>query len=112
MLISGQIIVTPLVTAVTLLSGSNRKFEKEVADRLKGNDEAGMMDEDFLTALEYGLSTPAPLAAATASASSVIAMKSTPKYRNRPVCDAADGKRLYSGCDFVPHDEAGGLRKP
>ena len=32
-----------------------QRFEKEVADRLKGNDEAGMMDEDFLTALEYGL---------------------------------------------------------
>ena len=32
-----------------------RRFEAEVADRLKGNDEAGMMDEDFLTALEYGM---------------------------------------------------------
>ena len=32
-----------------------QRFEKEVADRLKGNDEDGMMDEDFLTALEYGL---------------------------------------------------------
>ena len=32
-----------------------RRFEKEVADRLNGNDEAGMMDEDFLTALEYGM---------------------------------------------------------
>ena len=32
-----------------------QRFEKEVADRLNGNDEAGMMDEDFLTALEYGM---------------------------------------------------------
>ncbi len=32
-----------------------RRFEKEVEDRVKGNDEAGMMDEDYLTAMEYGL---------------------------------------------------------
>ncbi|MDE6880769.1 MAG: lysine--tRNA ligase, partial [Oscillospiraceae bacterium] len=32
-----------------------QRFEKEVADRAKGNDEAGMMDEDYLTAMEYGL---------------------------------------------------------
>ena len=32
-----------------------QRFEKEVADRLSGNDEAGMMDEDFLTALEDGM---------------------------------------------------------
>ena len=32
-----------------------QRFEAEVADRLKGNDEAGMIDEDFLTALEYGM---------------------------------------------------------
>jgi len=32
-----------------------QRFEKEVADRLNGNDEAGMMDEDYLTAMEYGL---------------------------------------------------------
>ncbi|MBD5162009.1 MAG: lysine--tRNA ligase [Oscillibacter sp.] len=31
------------------------RFEKEVADRIRGNDEAGMMDEDYLTAMEYGL---------------------------------------------------------
>ena len=31
------------------------RFEKEVADRIKGNDEAGMMDEDFLNALSYGM---------------------------------------------------------
>ncbi len=32
-----------------------QRFQKEVEARAKGNDEAGMMDEDFLTALEYGL---------------------------------------------------------
>ena len=31
------------------------RFQKEVEARAKGDDEAGMMDEDFLTALEYGL---------------------------------------------------------
>ena len=31
------------------------RFEKEVEARDKGNDEAGMMDEDYLTAMEYGL---------------------------------------------------------
>ena len=32
-----------------------QRFEKEVEDRARGNDEAGMMDEDYLTAMEYGL---------------------------------------------------------
>ena len=32
-----------------------QRFQKEVEARAKGDDEAGMMDEDFLTALEYGL---------------------------------------------------------
>ena len=32
-----------------------RRFQKQVELRDKGDDEAGMMDEDFLTALEYGL---------------------------------------------------------
>ena len=32
-----------------------QRFQKEVEARDKGDDEAGMMDEDFLTALEYGL---------------------------------------------------------
>ena len=32
-----------------------QRFQKEVEARAKGDDEAGMMDEDFITALEYGL---------------------------------------------------------
>ncbi|MCI2058704.1 MAG: lysine--tRNA ligase [Oscillibacter sp.] len=31
------------------------RFQKEVEQRARGNDEAGMMDEDYITALEYGL---------------------------------------------------------
>ena len=31
------------------------RFQKQVELRDKGDDEAGMMDEDFITALEYGL---------------------------------------------------------
>lgn len=32
-----------------------QRFQKQVELRKKGDDEAGMMDEDFITALEYGL---------------------------------------------------------
>ena len=31
------------------------RFQKQVELRAKGDDEAGMMDEDYITALEYGL---------------------------------------------------------
>ena len=31
------------------------RFQKEVELRDRGDDEAGMMDEDYITALEYGL---------------------------------------------------------
>ena len=33
----------------------SQRFQKQVELRDKGDDEAGMMDEDFITALEYGL---------------------------------------------------------
>ncbi len=32
-----------------------QRFQKQVELRSKGDDEAGMMDEDYITALEYGL---------------------------------------------------------
>ncbi|MCI9367086.1 MAG: lysine--tRNA ligase [Oscillospiraceae bacterium] len=32
-----------------------QRFQKQVELRAKGDDEAGMMDEDYITALEYGL---------------------------------------------------------
>ena len=40
-----------------------QRFQKEVEARAKGDDEAGMMDEDFLTALEYGLPPTGAVAA-------------------------------------------------
>ena len=36
-------------------SDQRGRFEHEIALREAGDDEAGMMDEDFITALEYGL---------------------------------------------------------
>ena len=32
-----------------------QRFQKEVEARAKGDSEAGMMDEDYINALEYGL---------------------------------------------------------
>ena len=64
------------------------RFEHELALREMGNDEAGMMDEDFINALEYGL----PPRAAWVSASTVR--------------DAAHRLRLHPRRDPLPHDEA------
>ena len=32
-----------------------QRFQKQVEMRAKGDEEAGMMDEDYINALEYGL---------------------------------------------------------
>ena len=32
-----------------------QRFQKQVEMRAKGDDEAGMMDDDFINALEYGM---------------------------------------------------------
>ena len=65
------------------------RFEHELALREMGNDEAGMMDEDFINALEYGLPP-------------------THGYRHRPLRDAAHRLRLHPRRDPLPHHEAPG----
>ena len=44
-------------------------FQKQVEMREQGDDEAGMMDMDYITALEYGLPPPAASASALTAAS-------------------------------------------
>lgn len=65
------------------------RFERQSALRDKGDDEAQMTDDDFVTALEYGL--PAHRRAG---------------YRNRPYDYAAYGQRFYPRRNTVSHNEA------
>ena len=36
-------------------TGQKERLQKQVETRAKGDDEAGMMDDDYINALEYGL---------------------------------------------------------
>ena len=45
------------------------RFQKQVELRDKGDDEAGMMDEDYINALMYGLPPRAVLASASTAVS-------------------------------------------
>ena len=46
-----------------------QRFQKQVEMRAKGDEEAGMMDEDYINALEYGLPPRAAWASALTGAS-------------------------------------------
>ena len=61
----------------------------------QGRHEAGMMDEDYINALEYGLPP-----------------HRRPGNRHRPLRHAADQLRHHSGSHSLPHDEAPRLRNP
>ncbi len=71
-----------------------QRFQKQVELRDKGDSEAGMMDDDFITALEYGLPP-----------------HGRPGHRHRPVRHAPDRGRLHPGRDSLPHHEAPGQRE-
>ena len=45
------------------------RFQKQVEMRERGDDEAGMMDTDYITALEYGLPPTGAWASALTAAS-------------------------------------------
>ena len=65
------------------------RFQEQVANREKGDDEAQYLDSDYVTALEYGM-----------------APHGRHGVGHRPAGDAADQQRLDPGCDRLPDDAA------
>ena len=55
--VKGFIAIRPYGYAIweNIQAYADKRFKEEIAARENGDDEAGMMDEDFINALEYGM---------------------------------------------------------
>ena len=69
------------------------RFERQVALRAAGDEEAGMMDEDFINALEYGMPS-----------------RRAHGHGHRPSGHVPDRRGIYPRCSAVPDNEAAGLK--